>query len=380
MVTTLTWGDLRALASFRARTGSAISLYLDLGPEVAATPREVQQRASAMLDEAAKLARSAGHELDHEGSVALRTDLARARHYIAHELDRDGSHGLVLFAASLDGLWRALYLRARVADAVRVGRDLYMTPLVPRVDDEAGAIVAQAGRERGDVYVLRDGRLTKVANRTAKQPRRHDQGGWSQANYQRHVDALARAHLREVAEALDEELRSRSGAVVVLAGTDDARAELEPLLPPVVAKSVVGWIRVDAHASPAELQSGAEGVLGDHRAQRERLLVDRWQEDAGRGLRAAAGWEQTCEAASDGRVETLLYDADANLPAWRCPECARLRAGEGTCPLDGAVLERHPDGLDLLVHRTLEQGGTAVVVSAYRDLQPVGGVGALLRF
>ncbi|HEU0303098.1 MAG TPA: Vms1/Ankzf1 family peptidyl-tRNA hydrolase [Gaiellaceae bacterium] len=378
-MTTLAWSDLRALAAFRAQSGCALSLYVDLGPEVAATPRDVQRRASAMLDEAAKLARSAGDDLDHEARLALRADLARAREFIEHDLDRDGSHGLALFAAPLDDLWRVLQLRGRVADAVHVSSQLYVTPLVSHVDDER-AIVAHVGRELGEVYVLRDGRLAKVADRTSEQPRRHDQGGWSQANYQRHVDALARAHLRDVAEVLDDELHRLGGAAVVLAGTEEARAELEPLLAERVAGSVVGWTRVESHASASDLQPAAQEVLTEHRARRERLLLDRWLEDIGRGIRAAAGWADTCEAASDERVETLLYDAAANHDVSRCPTCTRLQIDEGTCPLDGFLLERRAEGLDLVVHKVLEHGGTVVAVSAHRDLDPVGGIGALLRF
>ena len=70
--------------------------------------------------------------------------------------------------------------------------ELYLTPLVPLMGRGEGALVAVVSRERGEVYRLQDGKLHEVADRGSEQPSRHDQGGWSQANFQRHIDELSR--------------------------------------------------------------------------------------------------------------------------------------------------------------------------------------------
>jgi hypothetical protein len=43
-------------------------------------------------------------------------------------------------------------------------------------------------------------------------------------------------------------------------------------------------------------------------------------------------------------------------------------------------MERRDDGLDLAVHQTLAHGGTVWAVRQRQDLEPVEGIGALLRF
>jgi hypothetical protein len=43
-------------------------------------------------------------------------------------------------------------------------------------------------------------------------------------------------------------------------------------------------------------------------------------------------------------------------------------------------MRTQPHGLDLAVHQTLVHGGTVTVVHHEHDLEPVDGVGALLRF
>jgi len=67
-------------------------------------------------------------------------------------------------------------------------------------------------------------------------------------------------------------------------------------------------------------------------------------------------------AASDGRVEELLYDAGADAATgYRCSICRRGVAREGQCPVDGGPLEA-VDALNLALLRTLAYGGTAVAV------------------
>jgi hypothetical protein len=54
---------------------------------------------------------------------------------------------------------------------------------------------------------------------------------------------------------------------------------------------------------------------------------------------------------------------------------------EGSCPLDGTSLQPAETGLDLAVHQTLTHGGRVEVIGEeHRDLEPVGGVAALLRY
>lgn len=380
MGTRLTWEALRELAAFRAENGCAISLYLNLDPGVTPTPAHVQARARSLLDEAARRAETSLSELTHEQRLAFRSDLDRIREFVELGLERDGAHGFALFAASLDNLWRPLPLTGPVPDQVKVRRDLYLSPLVRLVGAGEGALVVHVGRERGEIYRLQGGRLVEIADRCEEQPRRHDQGGWSQANFQRHVDSLAHDHLRAVAEELDRLLRRLGPQPVVIVCGEDLRSQLASLLRNEARTAVVGWTQAEAHASPAELLALASPLLDAWRQERERSALARWREEAARGGRAASGWAETLEAASDGRVETLLYEEEANRPAWRCPACSRLQVEGGKCPLDGTELEEREDGLDLAVHQTLAHGGTALVVTGARDLEPVGGIGALLRY
>ena len=380
MARTIGWEDLRTLAGFEAEKGCAISLYLNLDPSVTPTRGDAATRLRSLLDEAAKADGANRRELSHAQREAVRADFERVRAFYEREFTRDGAHGLAVFAAGLDNFWRDLALTEAVEDEVKVGRQLYLAPLVPLVGRGEGAIVVVVGREQGRFYRLRAGRLEEIVDRFDEQPARHDQGGWSQARYQRHIDELSRDHLREVAETLDRLVRRREGSHVVVVATEEAGPEFGELVSPDARKAIVGWAQAEAHAGPPELLAAATPVLERWRTEKETELVERWREAAGRNGRAASGWEETLEAASDGRVELLLFQDGAERPAWRCPACGRLAAEAGSCPLDGTAMEASPDGLDLAVHQTLVHGGSVWALRHHQDLDPVEGIGALLRY
>jgi peptide chain release factor subunit 1 len=377
---TISWQELRDLANFEAEKGCAVSVYLDLDPSATPTPRDAATRLHALLDEAGRGNGANRRELTHDQKLGLKADFERIRAYYVNEFTREGARGLAIFAAGLDNVWRPLALTEPVQDDAKVGRKLYLAPLVPLLGRGEGALVVVVGRERGQFYRLHGGRLEEIADHTEEQPGQHDQGGWSQARYQRHIEKLVAEHLREVAGKLDRLVRVLHGPQVVVVTTDATRAEFEELLSKDAHGAIIGWAHAEAHAQAPELLGLATPVLERWRDERETETLARWREEAGRNGRAAAGWEQTLEAASDGRVELLLFQDGVSHGAAACPRCGRVSVTDGKCPLDGTSMEHSDDGLDLAVHQTLRHGGTVWAVRHHQDLEPVEGIGALLRY
>jgi peptide chain release factor subunit 1 len=376
---TVSWDGLRELAGFRAEKGCAISVYVDLDPSVAPTAGDAASRVNSLIHDG-EMQAEAAQELTHKQREALRNDLGRIRDFFTRDFDRDGSRAAAVFVDGLDNAWRTLPLADPVDDKIAVGREFYLAPLVPLVGRGDGALIAVVGRERGMVYILRAGRLDELLDQFDETPGRHDQGGWSQARYQRHIEKLAADHLRRVGEQLDRQVRRLQSPRIVVVATEETRAELEDVLSHEVRKAIVGWAQAEAHATPAELLATARPILEDWHAKQEAEAVERWREEEGRGARATAGWPATLEAASDARVELLLFEEGADRPVWQCPRDGRVSAEGGPCPLDGTQMEQRPDGLNLAVHQTLAHGGSVLSLRHQHDLEPVEGIGALLRY
>ena len=378
MAETLTLNRLRELATFRSESECAISLYVDLDPAVTPTPTAADTRVNALLSDAGKRVDAKRERLSHHEREGLERDLGRIRRFYDNEFERDGARGFAVFVSG--DYWSTVSLPDPVPDVVDLGRGFNIGPLAPHVGRGDGALVAFVGRERGQLFRLVGGRLREVVDRTEEQPGRHDQGGWSQARYQRHIENLVAEHLRDVASELDQVVRNIEGPKVVVVGSDETRSEFIETLPHEVKSALVGTAEAEAHADANGLIDVVAPILEKARVADERAAIERWRERAAKGSRAASGWSETLAAASDARVELLLYEQDANKPAHECPKCGRAQLEGGECPLDGTPLEPRQSAFDLAVHQTLLHGGSLLAVRHHVDLGPVDGIAALLRF
>jgi peptide chain release factor subunit 1 len=376
----VSWGQLRELAGFRAEQGCAVSLYVALDASDVPTAAGVESKVNSLLGQAERLVDERKRALGRVEREALKGDLERIRAWFDDGFDRQGARGVAVFASGLDNFWSTLTTAVPVADDVRLAADLYLAPLARLVGRTDATLVARVGRELGTVYRLRGRQLVEIADESETVPGQHDQGGWSQGRYERHIDEIVERHWRRVAETLDACVRSLSGARVVLVGAEDMRSEFEEMLSNEVKGCLAGWATAAAHLEGSALLDAVTPVLDNWWAGREETLLDRWREESGRNGRASAGWEQTLEAASDGRVELLLVQDGTDRPAFQCPQCGRAQSSDGSCPLDGTTMESRDGGLDLALHQTLAHGGSVHVLRDRQDLAPVGGVAALLRF
>src|SRR5919206_136249 len=92
--------------------------------------------------------------------------------------------------------------RAQKGCAVSLYLDLdpAVTPTAGDAASRLNSLLDEAAKSNGATR-------EELADRYEAQPRRHDQGGWSQARYQRRVDVLAADHMRDVATEVDRQLR-----------------------------------------------------------------------------------------------------------------------------------------------------------------------------
>jgi rubrerythrin len=373
MASTLTTDTLRSLASFRAENGCAITLTVDLDPSTTPTTPDVKTKISSAIAQAEKLAESM--DAGRDCRLALRADVERLREWLDNELDRDGARAIAVFASSADGLFRVLPLAEDVPDSVHVGPSLHIAPLVSALEREGDLVVA-VSRERGAVYRFEGGRLREVADES-EETEQHE-GASSQPRDQRHADNVVHLHLKAVGAELDRQIHDRGLRIVVVA-SGEMRGDFESALSKEAREAVIGWATAEAHASPKELLEIVRPLLDEARAREEQQALEHFEEAHGRGERAATGWKQVLDAASDARVETLLVEAGADTRAWECPQCGRASADGGDCPLDGAKLEERDDAADLAMHQTLAHGGSIVRLGS-GALGDSKGIAAILRY
>jgi peptide chain release factor subunit 1 len=369
---------LRRLAEVRLDRPVVLSLYLDLDPARFATPPARATAVRSLLDEAERKVRERDG-LPHEDKVDLRTSLERAGSLLERDLPTDGAQAVAVFASEGSGLFEVLALPRPVPSRVAIGRSPLVGPLARLERRERWCVALVSRRDarifRGSPESLRE--IEQIHDVVFGQ---HDQGGWSQARYQRGIEKEKDDHLRRTADALMKHFKRRPFQRLIVGGPREVVADFESKLHGYLSERLAGRIEVDVDtATPERVLERAQPVFEELEDEREAAALER----LGEGARAACNLEEVLRALNERRVECLIVDERFAAPGTTCPECGWLGPdGVRTCPLDGHELERLEDLTEAAIELTLQQSAEILAIRRRREeiQERAGGVAALLRF
>jgi peptide chain release factor subunit 1 len=366
------------------RTGHPIiSLYLDLDPERFATPPARAAQVRSLIDQASRQLDGAAQGLSHEDKVTLRADLQRVDDYLSsREPPFQGAGALGVFCSGHDDLFEVIQLTRPTPGRVVIGRFPYVEPLVSALAQRRW-LVALVSRRAGRVLGGPVDRLEEHADFGEYVHGQHDQGGWSQARYERSIEKDTDDHLRRVAEALNERWRSERFDRVAIGGPVEIVPRLEAqLAAEVKANLAPGRVEVDlSSADDGEIRRALAKLVLEDEKRLEREALDRLAAGVGSGGRGVGGPEATLEALNERRVQTLMLEPGFDRRGARCQSCGLLMLETGArCPADGGPVEEVEHLREAAIEAALAQGADVMVVRHYPDLGPLQGIGALLRF
>jgi peptide chain release factor subunit 1 len=359
-----------------------VSVYLDLDPERFATAPARASQIGSLVDEASR-AVERDSTLDHEERIALRDDLERIHSYLlSREPPFKGARALAVFCSLRDDLFEVVQLTRPADGIVVIERTPYIEPLIRAAQDRRWC-VALVSRRDGRILTGPTDRLEERERITDNVHGQQDQGGWSQANYERSYEKDADDHLRRVAHVLARRWRHERFDRLALGGPVEIVSRFESMLNEEL-RSRLAERRVDVDVSTAtddQVRDAVASLVDEDERRRERAALDRMAAGIASGGRAVGGPEATVEALNERRVEKLLIETGFDRRAGRCPSCGMLSLHtHGPCPADGTELEEIEHLREAVVEAALVQDAEVVVVSRYPDLGPFQGIGAVLRF
>lgn len=377
----LNFEQVRRLIEHRGQH-RVISLYLDLDPERFATGPARASQIRSLVDEAAREV-DRMEELPHEDKVGLRQDLKRIDAFLSSpEAPFKGARALALFSSSRDGLFEAIRLTRAVPARVVIEPVPYVEPMLAAVQ-RRWWLVALVNRRSAWLLAGSPERLTEHERVDDSVRGQHDQGGWSQARYERSVDKDVMDHLRAVAETVNRRWREERFDRVVVGGPQEVVVRFEDLLADEVrGRLAPEKVDVDlSSATEAQVRSEVEQIVIEEERRSEREVLDRLEDALGSGTRAAAGVPDTLRALNERRVQTLLLNPGFDREGGRCPSDGMLVAdSEGQCPGDGTSLQRIEHMREAVVEAAVFQDADVLVVTHHPERAPREGIGALLRF
>jgi peptide subunit release factor 1 (eRF1) len=323
-----------------------------------------------------------------ERSVAdeVQRDLERVQQFLRAPGNLPSTQGVAIFACEGIELFETVPLpvvyRSRLAiDGTPLIREL------ASIEDEFGRLVTvvldRTGARFFEVTAYDTRELPGLRADSTRGKRFHgDQdgsGGWGEHTYNNRIRQEKQRHYEAIARELFAIDRRHPAHGIVLAGPGPEAGAVEPFLHSYLVERLIGTARLNPKdASPAAVHATTLAVREGYERASERVLVHEMLEGIGTGW-GLNGLTPTLRALSRGQVRSLLVNADAGVPGFRCGDSGRLALTERECRGEGepiAVL----DVVDDAIEEALRQGVDVNVVYEPEARDAIDSLGALLRF
>lgn len=254
-------------------------------------------------------------------------------------------------------------------------------PLEALVETYESYCTAIVDREKARFFLTRMGGIAEETGVLDEVPGQHEQGGWSQGRYHRHIEEHKKGHLKHTADLLLALFKLHRFDHLVLAGPVEVLPEFERSLHDYLKRRIVGRLSLAMAAPASEVLARTLQVEEEMEARREVATLERLSAAAAGGSQAVLGLGPVLEALNEGRVETLVVPLGLAREGERCPSCGRLALAGPGCRTCGGSLEPVPDVVDEALAAALRQGSRLETL-AMVDVEgrPDRDMGALLRY
>ena len=381
-VSDVTADRIRSLAETRTPQGRILSFYLNLDPSEFPTPVARSSEIESLLDEAERQVRELNDNLSRDARLALRDDVTRVREFFDNTFSAEGAHGLALFASGPVGLFEVLRLARPVETAVSIDDTPFIEPLAEAASSTARWCVALVNRSHARILRGTSEQLREVERITDDIRGQHDEGGWSQARYERSIERDVDGHIDRVATALFRRFKAAPYDHLVIGAPHELCQRIESHLHSYLQQRVAGCIHIDVEtSSPDKVLTAVTPIVEEDERRRERAALDRLAEGVGQEKRSAHGLADVLEKLTERSVEILLVAEGFSTPGVECPVDRWLGPdGVTNCPIDDTLTRRHADIVAIAVEAAIAQDAEVIFVRHYEDLGPLGQIGAVLRY
>jgi len=216
-------------------------------------------------------------------------------------------------------------------------------------------------------------------------PGRHDQGGWAQMRYQRHIKDHMDKHHKEVAQQLTELFDSGLWKRIVLIGQERIAANFKTFLPERVRHHIADAFSIDFSEERSKIILYTLERLLHKESEEVAHQIQGLAEKALKAGMATLGLNGTLEALNKGQVHTLYLLASFSLWGGKCCRCGSLNLAhpKENLSVSCTLCKGETKTVDLgeeMMRSTLRQDGEVKWVEEHPVLKEHDGMGASLRF
>lgn len=307
-------------------------------------------------------------------------DIARLERYINLDYDWQ-ARGLAMFVAG-DRLWQIQALPVAVDTWASYGPRPDVRGLVDVYDRLGRFAVALVDRQNVRLFGIAWGEIHAETEAFGEEIKRHKQGGWAAARYQRHEDNLALHNLKQAVELIEAFRAERGHERLILAGSAEVLAQVRDLLPRPLQDMVIGELTADVQINANDLREAAMQLAARWDAGEEDTLVRQAVTAAAKGGAGATGLADTLYSLHQGAVRILLVDEGYHAAGYVCDDCGYVGTENvAVCPFcHHEAVHATPDVVNLALFKALQTGAEVNIVRDNAHLREAGGIAALNRY
>ncbi len=365
----ITQEQFQALLSFEPAEAKVLSLYLstDSGEE---SIEAIKLKAKNLLREVS----------------GLEEDVQAIETYLNHTYDWS-SAGLVIFSSQGGAFFQAFPTAVSFQNRLRTALKPYLKPLAHLLEYYAHYGVILVDRVGARFFAYHLGELEDSNGYMGEEIHKLKQGRGSSAVGRRggtggasREEENARRNLRESAAAAADFFANKPIRRLFLGGTAENIAQFRELLPKQMQSCLAGTLTIDMNAGEHEVREEAINLLQAANTEREKKLVKSLLDAQAGGGNAVLGLDNTLEAISNRRVQSLIVSDGYQMPGFVDHSSGFIVANLAKSPLSERELTAVDDVIDSAFTLSLNQGAHVEVIRNDPDLDNAGKIGALLRF
>jgi peptide chain release factor subunit 1 len=377
----ITHADIDGLSRLSTETWRLISLYLRVDKE--RIDEDYAIRLKNLLRDAAD---TLGDRFDHEQTEAILADLERIREFFQDSGDRYG-RGVALFVGSRAGIWRVYEIPRDIESQISIGFEAQIAPLIRLLEQLDTFCTCIISRDRARIFQGVMAEISEIDDILDEVPGQHDQGGWAQARYERHIEEHVRVHFKRVADRLFQLWNERPYRFLILGGPEEVVQSFLDHLHPYVRDRYIGAIHLLMVANINEVREESNAVIAQWRRAETQRLIETLRDEALSGDRGVVGIDKTIMALQQGQVLTLLVDDLLHVPGAVCSRCHSVQpetnASATECVFCSGELVHVADVIPSITTMAFRQDAAVVYPKApelQAQLRDLGQIGAVLRF
>jgi peptide chain release factor subunit 1 len=295
----------------------------------------------------------------------------------------EGVNGWVIFSRSATNTFLTYPSIIPFENEFFISEIPILRPLTRLLSQYQNTLVVMVETDSAKLFEISLEGMTEEISIESYVPGRHDQGGWAQMRYQRHIKYHMDRHHNEVANHLTNLFDSGKWKQIIVIGQDRIVANFKAFLPERVKQHIADSFSMDFSLPRSEI---LEKVF--------KRLVEKDSEDVGHQIKelmekafkkgmAHFGLNGALEAINKSQVHTLYLLTSFSLLGAKCLKCGVLlptsTSVNKVCPIcKGGT--KQVDLAEEMIRSVLRQDGEVKWANENIILKERDGVGVSLRF